>query len=290
VHFKHTGLPAFGFINKIFVRFSLYTFRRAFSLVALLALLALQVRPWLYPALTLEEGDAPAEVKSSVPACLQKDFGKGAKATGDATKEGDAAKEGEQTPQRLLEVPSVVEHIPTLRAAIESMNAALQYPAPGASGASGAPGAPGAPGREEVRGPAIDKGAAASSTVDGRVRRTWTLANTHPDFLQRLADERVVKPDDPEGVDPLSLLVEGLVREANSQTNQVKKLIFKIVRCHRCFQGGNPGGVKTELSMSLPKECMDWLTNVCERCKHSSIDKTMRILVEFHTHDAIKGK
>jgi hypothetical protein len=126
------------------------------------------------------------------------------------------------------------------------------------------------------------------SASDGRVQRTWVIASTHPAFLQKLAEERTARADDPVGVDAVSLVVEGLVREANLQSNQVKKLIFKIIRCHRCFQGGDPGGVKRDLSLSLPRECVEWLNNVCERCNHSSLDKTMRILVEFHTHEALK--
>jgi len=72
-----------------------------------------------------------------------------------------------------------------------------------------------------------------------------------------------------------------LVVRANAEPPKAKKQIFLMVRCHRCLQHTR-GGDKRDYTIELPAHQWLWLDGVRERCSHSSMAKTLRIIVDFY--------
>jgi len=79
----------------------------------------------------------------------------------------------------------------------------------------------------------------------------------------------------------LSGVFERLIDWANTETPEVKKKLFLQVRCRRCSAGAK-GGVKRDRDIQLSTRQWQWLENVQGRCKHASVGKTLRILVDFY--------
>jgi len=79
----------------------------------------------------------------------------------------------------------------------------------------------------------------------------------------------------------LSGVFERLIDWANTETPEVKKKLFLQVRCRRCSAGAK-GGVKRDRDIQLSTLQWQWLENVQGRCKHASVGKTLRILVDFY--------
>mmetsp|Transcript_48359 Transcript_48359/g.109601 ORF Transcript_48359/g.109601 Transcript_48359/m.109601 type:complete len:189 (-) Transcript_48359:29-595(-) len=77
------------------------------------------------------------------------------------------------------------------------------------------------------------------------------------------------------------LALELLVKLANREPPQTKKMIFLVVRCHRCLQHTR-GGEKRDCPVALPVQQWQWLEGVRERCKHPTVGKTLRIIVDFY--------
>eukprot|EP00413_Alexandrium_margalefii_P012556 CAMPEP_0204525186 /NCGR_PEP_ID=MMETSP0661-20131031/7776_1 /ASSEMBLY_ACC=CAM_ASM_000606 /TAXON_ID=109239 /ORGANISM="Alexandrium margalefi, Strain AMGDE01CS-322" /LENGTH=193 /DNA_ID=CAMNT_0051530971 /DNA_START=46 /DNA_END=624 /DNA_ORIENTATION=- len=75
--------------------------------------------------------------------------------------------------------------------------------------------------------------------------------------------------------------LELLVNLANAEPPQTKKMIFLVVRCHRCLQHTR-GGEKRECGVRLPELQWRWLESVRERCGHPTVGKTLRIIVDFY--------
>mmetsp|Transcript_54242 Transcript_54242/g.122366 ORF Transcript_54242/g.122366 Transcript_54242/m.122366 type:complete len:186 (-) Transcript_54242:111-668(-) len=77
------------------------------------------------------------------------------------------------------------------------------------------------------------------------------------------------------------MALELLVNLANREPPQTKKMIFLVVRCHRCLQHTR-GGEKRDCPITLPMQQWQWLEGVRERCKHPTVGKTLRIIVDFY--------
>lgn len=75
--------------------------------------------------------------------------------------------------------------------------------------------------------------------------------------------------------------MDRIVTWANAEPPEVKKKLFLVIRCRRCSAGAK-GGVKHDHDIELPVKQWLWLENVRERCKHASVGKTLRILVDFY--------
>lgn len=75
--------------------------------------------------------------------------------------------------------------------------------------------------------------------------------------------------------------LQALISWANCEPPEAKRKIFLVVRCRRCSAGAK-GGVKREHEMELYGKHWQWLENVKERCKHASVEKTIRIIVDFY--------
>lgn len=83
------------------------------------------------------------------------------------------------------------------------------------------------------------------------------------------------------GFEGMSSVFKHLVDWANAEPAAAKKQLFLVVRCRRCSAGAK-GGVKRDHPLALPARQWQWLQNVQERCKHVSVGKTLRILVDFY--------
>ncbi|CAE8612095.1 unnamed protein product [Polarella glacialis] len=72
-----------------------------------------------------------------------------------------------------------------------------------------------------------------------------------------------------------------LIDCSNREPPKTKKTIFLTVRCRRCLQHTR-GGDKREYEIELPADQWQWLESVKERCTHSSVSKTIRIMIDFY--------
>jgi len=72
-----------------------------------------------------------------------------------------------------------------------------------------------------------------------------------------------------------------LIDWTNGEPPEVKKKLFLVIRCRRCSAGAK-GGVKRDRDVELSSQQWQWLENVRARCKHASIGKTLRIIVDFY--------
>jgi len=81
--------------------------------------------------------------------------------------------------------------------------------------------------------------------------------------------------------DGACLALQRLVETANREPPKVKRQIFLLVRCRRCLQHTR-GGEKKEFLIRLPQHHWVWLEGVQSRCKHATIAKTVRIIVDFY--------
>jgi len=122
----------------------------------------------------------------------------------------------------------------------------------------------------------------------GFIRRTWTVTKVQAHYIQQIAEKYNLQEAGGMLMDGQSYGVAELVKQANSEDKKTKKLIFKIVRCFNCTMGKPCGGEKVEVSWDLRPIHMMWLENVCKQCAHSSIDKTMRIMLDFYMSYANK--
>jgi len=77
------------------------------------------------------------------------------------------------------------------------------------------------------------------------------------------------------------LALQRLVDAANREPPKAKRQIFLVVRCRRCLQHTR-GGEKKEYLIRLPEHHWTWLEGVQARCKHASVGKTLRIIVDFY--------
>lgn len=79
----------------------------------------------------------------------------------------------------------------------------------------------------------------------------------------------------------LSGVIGRLIDWANGETPEAKKQLFLVIRCRRCSAGAK-GGVKRDRDIELCSQQWQWLENVRGRCRHASIGKTLRIIVDFY--------
>jgi hypothetical protein len=77
------------------------------------------------------------------------------------------------------------------------------------------------------------------------------------------------------------LALQRLIDIANREPPKTKRQIFLVVRCRRCLQHTR-GGAKKDYFITLPQHHWMWLEGVQVRCKHASIGKTLRIIIDFY--------
>jgi len=81
--------------------------------------------------------------------------------------------------------------------------------------------------------------------------------------------------------DGACLALQRLADTANREMPKNKRHIFLVVRCRRCLQHSR-GGAKKDVLVKLSKQHWTWLQGVQARCKHASVGKTLRILIDFY--------
>ena len=104
-------------------------------------------------------------------------------------------------------------------------------------------------------------------------QRAWTLCCNQVLFLREIAAKYGYASD--------GAVLRRLVDVANAEPSNRKRFIFTVPRCGRCFQHTR-GGEKESATLELPVYQIQWLTAVQRRCKHPSVDKTVRILLDFY--------
>lgn len=83
------------------------------------------------------------------------------------------------------------------------------------------------------------------------------------------------------GHSSVSRAMSRLVDWANAEPSDAKKKLFTVIRCRRCSAGAK-GGIKRDHHIELASRQWQWLENVRERCRHASVGKTLRIIVDFY--------
>ena len=100
------------------------------------------------------------------------------------------------------------------------------------------------------------------------------------------------------GFDDVDEVLRHLIYLANSEAKPIKKLIFKTVRCLHCHVGaradqhkkvnlgtlsGASGDAESESPMiAIHTFHYDWLTRVTEICNIASVEKCVRIIIDYY--------
>ena len=79
----------------------------------------------------------------------------------------------------------------------------------------------------------------------------------------------------------ISNVVGRLIEVCNREDRKTKKEIFRVIRYHNCSQAST-GGSKVDIELALPTHHVEWMTKVRMGCTHASVDKTLRILLEWY--------
>jgi hypothetical protein len=117
------------------------------------------------------------------------------------------------------------------------------------------------------------KTALAREQVDCACEKTILLTHDEAEWLSTVAVRQ--------GHSSSSGVLSRLVDVANSEPPAAKKHLFLVIRCRRCSAGAK-GGVKKDQSIELSTMQWQWLESVRERCKHASVGKTIRIIIDFY--------
>jgi len=75
-------------------------------------------------------------------------------------------------------------------------------------------------------------------------------------------------------------VLAGLVEYANRMEKERKSYVFRNKKCRRCSQASR-GGRKAVWKVELRSEHAIWLRNVKKSCEHPTVDKTLRILIDY---------
>lgn len=97
-------------------------------------------------------------------------------------------------------------------------------------------------------------------------------------------NEWLVRSVDRYGFDNVDEVLRHLIYTANSEPKPLKKLIFKTVRCLHCHVGARAHQhVKIDLvQIAIHTFHYEWLLRVTEACKIASVEKCVRIIVDYY--------
>ena len=63
----------------------------------------------------------------------------------------------------------------------------------------------------------------------------------------------------------------------------MKRLIFRVIRCQHCHSGTRAGHIpKKDKSCGVFDFQMVWLRAVEKQCDHPSVEKTIRVLIDYY--------
>jgi hypothetical protein len=116
----------------------------------------------------------------------------------------------------------------------------------------------------------------AGSGCDGALEpHTWPLYYDHFDWLDEVATTYHFAD--------AGEVLRHLVFVANGESSQVKKLIFKVIRCLHCHTGTRAGYIpKKDKELGLFDFQMKWLVAVQKQCSHPSVEKSVRVLCDYY--------
>jgi hypothetical protein len=83
------------------------------------------------------------------------------------------------------------------------------------------------------------------------------------------------------GYGSISAIISILVHFCNREAKQRKSVIFRNPRCRRCT-AATTGGKKTLVRLGLSAEHWQWMSSISAKCGHASVDKTLRILLDWY--------
>ena len=110
------------------------------------------------------------------------------------------------------------------------------------------------------------------------VVKEWTITKVQHEYIHKIAKKFKVD---------ISSVVTRLIVQANKEDNKRKKFIFRVVRCDNCSQSST-GGYKVDVELELDLLHTKWLDNVHIKCNHASVDKTLRIILDFYIGVVLK--
>jgi len=125
---------------------------------------------------------------------------------------------------------------------------------------------------EEERTPPSETTAAAGELADLRTEIV-PLTLDEVEWLEEAVERN--------GHASVSRAFSRLVDWANAEPADVKNKLFTVIRCRRCSAGAK-GGIKRDHHIELESRHWQWLENVRARCRHASVGKTLRIIVDFY--------
>lgn len=116
------------------------------------------------------------------------------------------------------------------------------------------------------------------------------LAAKEVSLIQMVPHECLVCPDQSEwlqssmrkyGYGSVSAILSILIHFCNRESKARKGVVFRNPRCRRCT-AATTGGKKTLITLGLSAEHWAWLSSISAKCNHASVDKTLRILLDWY--------
>jgi hypothetical protein len=107
---------------------------------------------------------------------------------------------------------------------------------------------------------------------DGCVSEDLRMCYDQLEWLQTLARQQECS---------LTEVLATLVAFCNGEDAARKKVIFRNPRCRRCT-AATQGGKKATARLGLAPAHLNWLRRTHERCEHSSVSKTVRIMLDWY--------
>lgn len=108
---------------------------------------------------------------------------------------------------------------------------------------------------------------------DESISQTVSLVFDQVDWLEEMASKYSLASR--------SHVIQRLMLKANSEPAKIKRLLFLVIRCRRCLQH-QKGGTKKDCTIELTSQQWQWLEMIRSRSRHSSTDKTLRIILDFY--------
>lgn len=122
------------------------------------------------------------------------------------------------------------------------------------------------------------------------LRKTWPVMPIHNQWLIACTDRY--------GFDNVDEVLRHLIYTANSEPKPIKKLIFKTVRCLHCHVGARADQhKKDDLGTATTKDegtnnnntriaihtfHYEWLSRVTQSCNIASVEKSVRIIIDYY--------
>ena len=113
------------------------------------------------------------------------------------------------------------------------------------------------------------------------VPHVWPLNLGHGEWLGEMAAKYDLGSAD--------AALRQLIFVANAEGASQKRVIFTIVRCLHCDVSNRAGFIaKRDWSLSVYASQLQWLNAVRTRCGHKTVEKTVRIILNYYRGYALQ--